>query len=156
MNAEYTGKKILTLRKKKGWTQKELAKQIHVTDKAVSKWERGLNYPDVSLLETLGKVLGTTVTDLLGLEDSSDKSLLGAVSLISQEDKNKLKREFRNRTWLNIIVGVIIFVSEIYLSKILSDNLLYSMPQVLTVGMCGMLGGLIGNGLYMLRKYRKL
>lgn len=41
MDAGYTGKKIADLRRQMGWTQKQLAEQLHVTDKAVSKWERG-------------------------------------------------------------------------------------------------------------------
>ena len=53
MNAEYTGKKIAELRKEKNLTQKELAKKLHVTDKAVSKWERGVNFPDLGLMEAL-------------------------------------------------------------------------------------------------------
>lgn len=41
MDAAATGKRIAELRRQKGWTQKQLAEQLHVTDKAVSKWERG-------------------------------------------------------------------------------------------------------------------
>ena len=52
-------------RKRKGFTQKELAQRLYVSDKAVSKWERGLSLPDVSLLIPLGKELGVTVTELL-------------------------------------------------------------------------------------------
>ena len=40
-------------RKRQGLTQRELAQKLHVTDKAVSKWERGLSYPDVTLLQPL-------------------------------------------------------------------------------------------------------
>ncbi len=156
MDAEYTGKRILSLRKEKGWTQKDLAMQIHVTDKAVSKWERGLNYPDLSLLETLADVLETSVSDLLGIETSSAEELLETVTLISQEEKNTLKLEFRNRIWLSIVIEVIIFTSQIFVSKILADNQLYGVPQMITAGMAGFTGLLIGNGIYLLGKYKKL
>lgn len=52
-------------RKAKGYTQKELAEKLYVSDKAVSKWERGLSLPDVSLLVPLAGLLGVTVTELL-------------------------------------------------------------------------------------------
>lgn len=50
MDASYTGVQISTLRRQKDMTQKELARLLHVTDKAVSKWERGRNFPDLILL----------------------------------------------------------------------------------------------------------
>ena len=53
MEHEKIGAFISLLRKEKGLTQKELAAQLNVTDKAVSKWERGLCYPDISLLSPL-------------------------------------------------------------------------------------------------------
>ena len=56
---------ISQLRKEKGYTQKELAQKLFVSDKAVSKWERGLSMPDISLLVPLSEVLGITVTELL-------------------------------------------------------------------------------------------
>ena len=59
---------IATLRKEKGLTQKELAEQLGVTDKAVSKWERGLSYPDISLLSQLSAILGVTTSELLNGE----------------------------------------------------------------------------------------
>ena len=55
MDILYTGKKIAELRKEKGLTQKEFAEILHVTDKAVSKWERGLNFPELFTLEKLHK-----------------------------------------------------------------------------------------------------
>lgn len=156
MNAEYTGKRILSLRKEKGWTQKDLAMQIHVTDKAISKWERGLNFPDLSLFEPLADALDTSVSDLLGIETSSTEEILETVTLISEEEKNTLKLEFRNRIWLSIIVEIMIFFSQLFVSKILADNQLYGIPQILSSGMAGFTGFLVGNGIYQLRKYKKL
>ena len=43
MDKENTGEYIRNLRKKKGWTQMQLAEQLHISDKAVSKWERGVS-----------------------------------------------------------------------------------------------------------------
>lgn len=59
---------ISELRKEKKLTQKELAEQLGVTDKAVSKWERGLSCPDISLLSKLSHELGVTTSELLNGE----------------------------------------------------------------------------------------
>lgn len=65
MNYEKIGAFIQKKRKEKCLTQKELAKKIGVTDKAVSKWERGLGCPDVSILEILSKELGVSILEIL-------------------------------------------------------------------------------------------
>ena len=60
-----TGQLIRTLRQRRGLTQSALAGQIGVSDKAVSKWERGCGAPDISLLPALGDVLGVDAGVLL-------------------------------------------------------------------------------------------
>ena len=59
------GEIISSLRKEKGMTQNDLAEKMNVTDKAVSKWERNLSYPDINTIPVLAKILGTTVEELL-------------------------------------------------------------------------------------------
>lgn len=65
MNAQKMGELILSMRKAKNMTQKELAEKLNVTDKAVSKWERGLGYPDITMLPSLSETLGVAMGDLL-------------------------------------------------------------------------------------------
>lgn len=65
MNKQQFGNFIAENRKAAGLTQKDLAAQVHVTDKAVSKWERALSYPDVTLLEPLAEALGLGVEELM-------------------------------------------------------------------------------------------
>lgn len=65
MNQYVTGAQIKRLREKCGMTQSELAEKVFVSDKAVSKWETGRGFPDISLLENLSKVLGVSVIELL-------------------------------------------------------------------------------------------
>lgn len=62
------GTLIAELRKEAGFTQKSLAEALHITDKAVSKWERGLSLPDVALLPRLSLLLGADMTLLLAPE----------------------------------------------------------------------------------------
>ncbi|MBU3806098.1 MAG: helix-turn-helix domain-containing protein [Candidatus Fournierella pullistercoris] len=52
-------------RKAKGLTQKQLADRLSVTDKAVSKWERGLGFPDIKLLEPLSQALDVSILELM-------------------------------------------------------------------------------------------
>lgn len=65
MNQYITGKTIKELRERKGLTQLELASKLSVSDKAVSKWETGKGYPDITLLEPLSEILDVSVTELL-------------------------------------------------------------------------------------------
>ena len=65
MDHYVTGTVIRALREKAGMTQAELAEKLCVSDKAVSKWETGRGFPDVSLLEPLGKALHISVPELL-------------------------------------------------------------------------------------------
>ncbi len=69
MDKYVTGAVIKKLREGKKMTQEELAQRICVSGKAVSKWETGRGFPDVSLLEPLAKALGISVIELLSGED---------------------------------------------------------------------------------------
>lgn len=65
MDAVRTGKFICEKRKAINMTQKELADKLHITDKAVSKWERGLSFPDITILIPLTEILNISLYDLL-------------------------------------------------------------------------------------------
>lgn len=65
MDARNTGTLIRALREERGLTQRQLANALGVTDKAVSKWERGCGCPDIELLGGLSACLGTPVETLL-------------------------------------------------------------------------------------------
>lgn len=68
MDTTKIGELICTLRKEKGLTQVQLAERLNVSDKAVSKWERGLGCPDVSLLARLSQVFAVDLEKLLAGE----------------------------------------------------------------------------------------
>lgn len=65
MMKQNMGDLIAGLRKERGMTQKDLAEQMNVTDKAVSKWERNLSCPDVNSIPRLAQVLGVGVEELM-------------------------------------------------------------------------------------------
>uniref|UniRef100_UPI004056F30F helix-turn-helix domain-containing protein n=1 Tax=Agathobacter sp. TaxID=2021311 RepID=UPI004056F30F len=65
MDNRKTGKLIAELRKKKGLTQQQLADQLNLSNKTISKWESGAGSPDVGNLPVLADALGVTVDELL-------------------------------------------------------------------------------------------
>ena len=88
MNKQQFGNFIAGRRKAAGLTQRELAGRLHVTDKAVSKWERALSYPDVTLLEPLAEALGLGVEELMAcrrLEAGEEKREEEAVENVREE-----------------------------------------------------------------------
>lgn len=87
MDAKAFGTFLAEARKAKGLTQSALAEQLHVTDKAVSRWERGLGFPDINTLEPLADALGLTLSQLMhadrGDGQSAEQSLEDFFSLLT-------------------------------------------------------------------------
>ena len=66
------GEIISTLRKEKGMTQKDIADQLGITDKAVSKWERDVAFPDTATIPKLAEILGISVEELMQAKAAPD------------------------------------------------------------------------------------
>ena len=75
MNNYITGATIKRLREEKGITQSQLAEQIGVSGKAVSKWETAKGLPDITLIEPLAKALGVSVMELMSGETVNNKNV---------------------------------------------------------------------------------
>ena len=71
MDTNQMGHFIKERRTKLGLTQEALGKRLNVTGKAVSRWERGVGFPDIQLMEPLAKALGVSVSQLMGGEDAT-------------------------------------------------------------------------------------
>lgn len=92
MDTNAIGQFIAKRRKQKGYTQKELAEKLQVTDKAVSRWETGRGLPDTSLLKSLSDILDVSVSDLLSgeiiedadIKNQTDKILLDTLKYSGQ------------------------------------------------------------------------
>lgn len=97
MDAQTTGSRIAACRKSRNLTQKQLAEQLHISAAAVSKWERGLNFPDLSLMEPLAEALDTTAAHLLALEDAPAEQIIRQVMQVSQ-------RETRRNVWRRAVL----------------------------------------------------
>lgn len=120
MNQQKLGNFISKLRKEKGLTQQELAAKLNLTDKAISKWERGLSCPDISLLVPLSELLGVSVNELLLGEkikdnltkSSADKSTKEVIKLsINELKKNKKKNKLLKYSLLLLVIIILLIIS---------------------------------------------
>lgn len=127
MDNEKFGKFISDLRKANNLTQKEIANILNVTDKAISKWERGKSFPDISLLEPLSIALNISVVELLKGEKNKKKDnealILNALDLYKKEIKRKRRNFFIAFTIaLFIISGTVLLIWQINRPKYSKDN----------------------------------
>lgn len=119
MDQVLIGKFIAKERKKKGYTQKQLSEKIGISDKTISKWERGNGFPEVSLLLPLCNELDITVNELLSgervsEEDYRKKAEENMVNMIKEREENKKK------TILTVVTGLISIISFVTLLMVVS------------------------------------
>lgn len=155
MDATYTGNRISSLRKKNNLTQKELAEKLHVTDKAVSKWERGLNFPDLVLFPVIANVLGTSVADLLGLEQNIPDSTIDAINEIAQSEKKQMLKTIHEYLELTIVLGVVIILNKLYISSTGYVWEIFNIQFWIEGILIGLALTLITNGIWLLKKYKR-
>lgn len=130
MNKERLGAFIVENRKALDMTQKDLAERLHITDKAVSKWERGLSYPDVTLLEPLAAALGLGVEELMACRRQAveEEEPMKALLDISRDN---VKQE-RRRGWSRLIgvlallavTGLVVAWNAMYVTETRQDVIL--------------------------------
>ena len=120
------GKYISYKRKQKGLTQKELGEILLMSDKAVSKWERGISLPDISLLPELAKIFNITVDELLNGEDNTftvnkEKNSLYIFKLTAKAYKQVLYFQlYSKKIWLyviNLLAFIFIFGGYAFFSS---------------------------------------
>ena len=141
MNQVKTGMYIAEKRKQKNMTQAMLADEMHVSKNAVSKWERGLNLPEVSSMPQLCQILGITLNELFAGEDikeevlpvTADQNLLEALqnsSFSLQERIVYFKRKWKKEHLFDCMISVIgwcVLVAVLYIRN-------KDMEMILTVG----------------------
>jgi transcriptional regulator with XRE-family HTH domain len=98
---------IAQLRRQKNLTQKELAAQLGVTDKAISRWETGKGFPDVSILDRLANTLDVTITELVNGERSNPENNT------SESDQAVLSALGYARGMLRTLIAVILAVAGV-------------------------------------------
>jgi len=125
---------VAQLRKEKGLMQKELAEMLYVSDKAVSKWERGLSIPDVAILVPLAEILGVTVTELLEcrrlpkdapMDSRQAEEIVKKVIGLSEEEQQKYRPDRLKRA-LQLFLCVAVGLLEIWVLTMLG----YSQEEI--------------------------
>ena len=109
MDAKKFGTFIATLRKENNMTQVELAQKLQVTDKAVSKWERGLGFPDINTIEPLADALGVSVLEIMRSERIAETEITqdtASAALTDTFELVKLQRKAERKSILKIAGGV--------------------------------------------------
>lgn len=94
MTNQELGKMIKDLRQKNNMTQKELGEKLHITDKAISKWERGISMPDIEMLNSIANLFNIPVSNLI---DNKIK-----------ENEQKVNKNYLNLTIILVLIIIII------------------------------------------------
>lgn len=116
MDAKKTGELIRAMRNEKNMTQQDLADILHVSAPAVSKYENGRGFPDISLLEPLSEALGITVSELLSgeREEIPDKQEEAVRDVIRQSALQKETARKKVHRWICaaicILVAVLLYI----------------------------------------------
>lgn len=123
MNQDKTGKFIAQLRKEKNMTQQELAEKMGVSINAVSKWERGLSFPDVSLYKKLCKELDINIEELINGErgnssKAKDKAIMNTVNSIQ-----KTKKKLHLVVLISIMIVITLVIVNSFICKSSEDKL---------------------------------
>ena len=137
MNQIKIGKFIVECRKRQGLTQMQLAEKLNITDKAVSKWERGMAMPDSSIMLELCDILDITVNELLSgekiiMENSNKKNEQLLVDMSKElEQKNKI---IWNSMWIIMGVSITALIAGIFLAAFLIPEGIWQLVAIL--GIC--------------------
>ena len=122
MNQNKNGKFIAKMRKEKNMTQQDLAEKMGVSVNAVSKWERGLSFPDVSLYKDICKELDINIEELInGEKDTSDEAKEKAI-IKTVRSKEIINKKFKRITIISIIIILLLIAICIFLYKKNDDS----------------------------------
>lgn len=128
------GKYIAFKRKEQGLTQKQLAEKLNMSDKSVSKWERGICLPDVSVYLELCKILDISINEFLAGEDIPKETIEQKaeenIIQITKDNKNKQKYLKKIIRLLIVMLIVFIFITSIFIYKKLTQPQNYIEPYL--------------------------
>ena len=159
MTSKECGNFISELRKEKKLTQKELAEKINVSDKAVSRWETGKGYPDVTSLVSLSEYFDVSVNELLAgkrltVEDIKETADENLISVFEQVQKNKKQQHLQVAVYTSVLIVVllpvlIIIGKELFVSmttQIQAENIISAVVSTVVGIVLLIVGFLIRKG----------
>ena len=128
------GKYIAFKRKEQGLTQKQLAEKLNMSDKSVSKWERGICLPDVTVYLELCEILGISINEFLAGEDIPKETIEQKaeenIIQITKDNKNKQKYLKKIIRLLIVMLVVFIFITSIFIYQKLTQPQNYIEPYL--------------------------
>ena len=129
------GKFIAVCRKQKGLTQMQLAEKLNITDKAISKWERGIAMPDSSIMLALCDILGISVNELLcgekiNMENNPKNEQLLLEMAKELEKKNKI---IWSSMWAIMVASITALLAGIFVAAFLIPKGVWQLVTVLSV-----------------------
>lgn len=167
MEATKCGAFIAKLRSERGMTQKELSEALNVSDKAISRWETGKGYPDVSSLMALSEFFSVSVNELLSgkridiekLPTTADENVLEVIRKNERINKKQKKQVAIYTLLLIIAISPVLFILgksllEAFITEIKVENILTSVISFV-VAVAVLIVGLIikGGNLSVLHSY---
>ena len=115
MNQEKLGLLIRKKRVEKGLTQEQLASHLGVSPKTISRWERSLNIPDISMLESLSLELGISVKNLIVGEETAQDTDPSTLTILYMEKEEIFKIQKKKKTVLIcLMISLILFLDISY------------------------------------------
>lgn len=138
------GEFLATLRKEQGWTQEQLGERLGVTNKTVSRWEKGNYLPPVEMLQMMSDLYGLSINEILSGErltqeqyreraEENIKTALSESAFTLQEKiefyKTKWKKEHRFDLFLGLAVVILLYVAGVFW-----DSIFYAAALAVTVG----------------------
>ena len=106
---------LKTLRKRRGFTQEELAARLNVVRQTVSKWEKGLSVPDADMLMRLAEILETTVSTLLGAAIHDEREPDDIAEQLARINEQLAVKNRRSRRIWRTVAAVLIVLAVIYI-----------------------------------------
>lgn len=137
---------VAQLRKEQNMTQKELADALHITDKAVSKWETGKGFPDIKLMEPLAQVLGVSLVELMrGARLEADALPMDEAERVVSQALDQSQKATARR-YLKLLTALLMGISGLCLLRLIPflAFLFFYLKTLWTFQDYGIIGGADG------------